>query len=418
MRQYLFILIFLALIVGCSPQDKVGKEQITWAVGKDATGAQGELIKLFESRYPAYKVNMIEMPESASTQHDSYVTYLSTADSSIDIYTIDVIWPAEFAAAEWIIPLDNYLKPIKKDDFLKGPIDACIYQGKLYAIPWFTDAGVLYYRKDILGRENLTPPRTWQELIDQAMKLQEKYKIHGFVFQAQQYEGLICNFLEYVWGNGGSIERDGKFDIANPRARQALQFMVDIIHKYKIAPGGVITYKEEESRQIFTSGKAVFHRNWPYVWAIAQNEAKGSMVKDKVGIIPMVHNVGCKSSSVLGGWNLAISKYSKNKQAAWKFIEFLSSYEAQKLYAIKGGRLPTRKDVYQDEEVLRFAPHYRDFYQVFISARPRPVSPYYSQISDLLQIELHQALTLRKTAEEALIDASKKIEEVVRQQVP
>jgi multiple sugar transport system substrate-binding protein len=195
----------------------------------------------------------------------------------------------------------------------------------------------------------------------------------------------------------------------------ALQLMADMIHKHKIVPSGITTYQEEESREVFTSGNACFHRNWPYVWAIVQDEAKKSKVENKIGVVPLPHFPGGRSSACLGGWNLAISEYSKNKDTAWKFIEFMTSYEAQKIYAIKGGRLPTREKVYRDSEVLKFAPHYEQLYRCFITARPRPISPDYSKISDTLQVELHKALTLRKSPQQALDYAKTQIEKILKE---
>lgn len=256
-RGFLSVFGVLFLLVSLTTCTKKTEEKITitWAVGKDATGAQRDLIKQFQKKYPDIEIKLMEMPESATIQHDSYVTYLSAGDSSIDVYSIDIIWPSEFASAGWVLPLDSYFTKDKQKEFLSGPIKGCTFKGKIYAVPWFTDAGILYYRKDILKKENLKPPETWQELISQAKKIQDKYKIYGFVFQSRQYEGLVCNFLEYVWSNGGKLT-DG-------RAVEALKLIVDIIHKHKIVPEGITTYKEEESRQIFTSGNACFHRNWP-----------------------------------------------------------------------------------------------------------------------------------------------------------
>ncbi|MFH1368132.1 MAG: ABC transporter substrate-binding protein [Elusimicrobiota bacterium] len=410
MRRIRIILLsfLLAFAAGCG-KNSAGKLQLTWAVGKDATGAQKKLIKLFMERHPKYLINMIEMPESANSQRDSYVTYLTAHDSSIDIYSLDIIWPAEFAAAGWLLPLGGKLTYPDRNDFLKGPLDGCTYKKELYAVPWFTDAGVLYYRKDLLENEKLTYPKTWEELEKQALLIGNKYKINGFVFQAEQYEGLVCNFLEYLWSFGGDVmDKNGKPSLDSPAGRGALGFMYDMIHINRIVPEGTLAYKEEESRQVFTSGKAVFLRNWPYVWALAQDKTK-SKVAGLVGIAPLPGNPPFKGASALGGWNLGISKFSKNPGAAWEFITFMTSAEAQKVYAIEGGRLPTRKSVYKDKDVLAFAPHYGDFYDVFVNAKPRPASPVYSQMSDIIQIEVHQALTKQKNIAEALKSIDSKL---------
>jgi len=251
---------------------------ITWAVGKDPTRFHDTLIAKFEKKFPHIKVRLLEMPEPATTMHDAYVTYLSARDPSVDVYSIDIIWPPEFGSAEWLLPLNEYISDEEMEAFLPGPIEGCTYRGSLYAIPWFTNGGVLYYRADLLKKENIVRPSTWTELVHHA-KLLKKYGVYGFVFQAHQYEGLVCNSLEYVWSNGGEVfDEDRNVVINSDEAVESLQFMKDIIHKYKITPPGVVTYKEEEARRLFTEGKAAFMRNWPYLWAIDQDSAKGSKV--------------------------------------------------------------------------------------------------------------------------------------------
>jgi len=411
-KNKLFILGTIALfLAGCGEKDS--RTLLTWSVGKDATGAHTRLIEMFESENPGIKIRHMEMPENTGAQHDAYVTYLSAKDSTVDIYTMDIIWPAEFASAGWVLPLGDKFLPNERKAFLPGPIDGCTYKGEIYAVPWFTDAGLLYYRKDLLKEANLKPPKNWKEFVRQAKLLSEKHNIHGFVFQGQQYEGLVCNYLEYVWGNGGDvIDKKGNVVLDSPKAVEALKFMVDMVQTHKLTPEGVTTYKEEESRQVFTNGEAVFLRNWPYVWALAQDASKGSKVVDKVGITPVPGKRG-KGAATLGGWNLGISAFSEHPEEAWKFIKFLTGEKAQKVFALQSARLPTRHTIYKDKEVLAYAPHYADFYQVFLNARPRPSGPLYPQISDQIQIAVHKALTLKASPIDALKEAAKQIRIII-----
>ena len=163
---------------------------ITWAVGKDPTRFHDTLIAKFEEKFPNIKVRLLEMPESATIMHDAYVTYFSARDPSVDVYSIDIIWPPEFGSAEWLLPLNEYISDEEMEAFLPGPIKGCTYRGSLYAIPWFTNGGVLYYRADLLKKENLAPPSTWTELVHHSKLLEKKYGVYGFVFQAHQYEGV------------------------------------------------------------------------------------------------------------------------------------------------------------------------------------------------------------------------------------
>ncbi|HAD81095.1 TPA: ABC transporter substrate-binding protein [Candidatus Edwardsbacteria bacterium] len=390
--------IALALAMSCA---KSGEKSLTWAVGKDPTGRHQALIEEFQRVHPGVRVNLLEMPESSSAQHDAYVTYLAAGDRTIDVYSIDIIWPAEFAQAGWLLPLDDVLT--EKEDFLPGPLAGCTYRDTLWAVPWFTDAGMLYYRSDLLKKNRLKVPVTWEELIKRASFLSKKYGMVGYAWQGQQYEGLVCNFLEVLWSCGGELFDDnGQPLLASREALQAAGIVKEMFN-IKASPLGVLTYKEEESRQLFTSGQAVFMRNWPYAWALSQDTTKGSVVAGKVGMAPLPACRGESSSSCLGGWNLAVSRFSRHPALAKELVLFLTSAESQKEFALKGGRLPTRKSVYHDQKVLEANPHYRDFYCSFITARPRPVRPDYSRISDFLQIGLHRIFTGQVPEDEGLL---------------
>lgn len=387
---------------------------ITYSHGLDATGVTKKLIAQFMAKYPEIKVNEIELPSSTDTQHDSYVTKFNAGDDSVDVMAVDIIWPPEFGAAQWVLPLNKYFSRQELDEFLPGPVNGTAYNGKQYAIPWYTDAGVLYYRKDILDEAGVQPPKTWDELVKLSQQLKGKGDTeYGFVFQGNQYEGLICDFLEYVWGNGGNVLDGKKVVLNSPQNVEALQFMVDLVNKYNIVPPGVTTYLEEDSRRVFTEGKSVFMRNWPYAWKLANQE--GSKVKGKVGIVPMpIGPRGKEPGATLGGWNLAINKYSRNVDAAVKFVKFWTSYDAQKFAAIEGARLPTRKAVYKDPDVLKVNPHFASFYDVFVTAKPRPVSPFYPMLSDAMQIQIHRAITGKISPQKALDNAAKTIEAIVK----
>ncbi|ADL08478.1 ABC transporter substrate-binding protein [Thermosediminibacter oceani] len=382
---------------------------ITYASGKDSTPATKKLIEAFEKKYPNIKVKFLELPQSPDDQHNAYVTALSAGDSSMDVIALDIIWPPEFAAAGWVLPLDDKFTPEMREKFLTGPVEAVTYNGHVWAVPRYTDAGILYYRKDIIQN----PPETWDDLIKMAKanvgKGGTKY---GIVFQGNQYEGLVCNALEFIGGNGGSILEGDRVVINSPQAIAGLQNMVNLV-KEKIAPPGITTYKEEDARIVFQQGEALFMRNWPYAWALLN--ADDSPVKGKVGIAPIPRGKDGKAGTpALGGWNLAINKYSKHPEEAWKFIEFVTSEEGQKISALYGGVLPTLKSLYQDKEILEKNPYWADFYDAFITAKPRPVSPFYTQMSDSMQINFHKALTGEITAEQAIKNIEKDLNEIIK----
>jgi multiple sugar transport system substrate-binding protein len=408
-EKYTCLFFTILFLLSACMQDK--GTVVTWAVGKDSTGIQAQLVKNFNASGQGFTVRLVEMPEAAGVQRDSYVTYLVSRDPTIDVYSLDIVWPAEFAAAGWLIPLDERFPPEARSAFLPGPVTACTWNGHIYAVPWFTDAGLLYYRRDLVA----APPMTWRDLVLQAITVRRDRDIAGFVYQGQQYEGLVCNFLEYLWSAGGDLfDRNGRPALNTKAARDALTMMYNMIHRSQIVPRAVLGYQEDDSRQVFTSGNAVFLRNWPYVWAIGQDKTK-SKVAGKTGIAPLPHWPGFRSASTLGGWNLGISKYSRHPNEAWRFIRYMTDAQVQKLYAIKGGRLPTLRSVYADPDVLAASPHYRTLYPIFINARPRPSSPIYPRISDLLQVELHRCLTGQKTVDAALQDAQAKLEDLMKE---
>jgi multiple sugar transport system substrate-binding protein len=271
---------------------------------------------------------------------------------------------------------------------------------------------LLYYRKDLLAAAGLAPPRTWAELLAAAKALQKPPELWGLVFQGKQYEGLVCVFLELLWGNGGTLLDDaGRVRVDSPEAVQALTWLVDAVRKDGVAPMGVLTFQEEEARHMFQEGRAVFMRNWPYAWNLAQQE--GSPVKGKVGILPMVHGDGGTSAATLGGWGYGISSFSKNPQAAWTFIEFASRPAALKTAYLKGGIIPSRRALFSDPELAAKSPHYKDLLKVLEGARPRPVHPQWARMSDILQVHLSAALSGLSAPEDALRAAAAEIRPAV-----
>lgn len=383
-------LVLAALLWGCASPES-GGIRIVFAAGNDPSGATAALVEEYNATHPGVEVRLQVMPANTDTQHDAYVTYLSAGESSIDLYSLDVIWTAEFARAGWIQQLPDDF--VRTEDFLQGPIESATYEGKLYAVPWFTDAGVLYYRKDLLGDVGLPPPETWNDMRHVHTTIAAPDRMDGFLWQGARYEGLVCNFLEFLWGMGGSI--DPELLGAEPREVEtkiaaALTTMLGLFED-GISPASVLTYKEEDSRRLFTEGRALFLRNWPYAWSFAQGEE--SKVRGAVGIARLPHAPGGKSYSTIGGWNIGLSSYSRHPEEALEFLKFITNDHSMKLRAVEGGYLPTTRVTYEDAEVLEANPHYANFFEVFRNARNRPKSPYYPRVSDIIQENVHGALS-------------------------
>lgn len=400
--------VIFAVLAACGrsePDD--GKLHIRYLASPDVGGFSRVIIERFEKDNPGIKVDMIEGPSSGDARENMYSTAFMAKDDAYDLAYVDVAWLPKFAAQGWLRPLDDLLPPDKTVVFLPGDLEGSRYQGRLYRVPIQSDGGMLYYRKDLLAAKGVPAPRTWAELVA-AARVTQTADITGFVFQGKQYEGLVCAFLEVVWGFGGDLlAADGEVRIDRPEAVAALQALVDAVYKDKISPQAVLTYQEEEARNVFQEGRAVFMRNWPYAWNLMQKE--GSPVRGKVGIVPMVAGPGGRSAATLGGWGFALSAYSRHPAEAYKLAEYFAGAESQKLAFLRGGILPTRKALYSDPDVLAVAPHMKDLGRVLATARPRPVHPRWPRMSDALQLHVSAALSRQETPEEALKAAALEI---------
>ncbi|CAM5764142.1 hypothetical protein LMIY3S_01047 [Labrys miyagiensis] len=341
-------------------------------------------------------VKYVELPPpSSSTEvHQALVQQLARRNGTPDVFTQDVVWIAEFAGAGWAMPLDEYYKDDVRSQYFPGLIQACTYNGKLTALPWHVDSGMLYYRKDLLEAAGAKPPQTWDELTTIAQEIQKSGKADfGYLWQGKQAEVLVCDLVEAIASNGGSIlTPDGKAGSLNDeKAVAAVQFLYDTINKSKISPSDVLSWDEEPSRQPFTAGRAPFLRNWSYVYAIAQDKA-GSSVVDKVGVVPLPHFAGGKSAACLGGYQYGINAATKNKEAAVDFLTWMSSPDTQLHYALQLGLAPTRPAVFENAQLGKEQPFMQQLQSVFVGATPRPVTPKYAQVTLAIQSGVSKAL--------------------------
>jgi multiple sugar transport system substrate-binding protein len=391
------------MIPACKKKETAGTMTIRFVTWKPNQPAVWDnIIASFEAEHPGIKVVREVGPHSSTGFHDLLTQKLKNKSPDVDVFFMDVIWPSEFAAAGWAAPLGSFFPSSERGRFLNGTILANTYKGHIYGVPVFIDSGMLYYRKDLLKKYGFSPPRTWEEMVTQAKKItageaKDNVVMDGFSGQFKQYEGLVCNMMEYILSNGGNIvdPDTGKPEIADRSAVDAVRFVRDKIIA-NIAPEGELTYEEPESLALFTQGKAVFLRSWPYAWEVS-NDPSRSRIAGKVGIARLPHFPGGKSYSTLGGWQLAVSSYSRNKEAAWTFIKYVTSRKIQKLLAIKAGLAPTRKALYDDADILKADLQFRSMKDVFVTAYPRPRSPLYPSISNVLQRYFSSAISNRNS---------------------
>jgi multiple sugar transport system substrate-binding protein len=390
-----------------------GAVELTFASAK-FYGKQtiAEVVEAFNSSQSKIHVTYKELPPpSSSTEvHQTLVQQLARRNGDPDVFTQDIIWIAEFAAAKWALPLDEYFKDSAKDYF-SGMVQACTWQEKLTALPWFVDSGMLYYRKDL----GFNAPTTWEELIASAKQAASSGGVKfGFLWQAKQAEVLVCDLVSFIGSNGGAIlQADGKtVSIADEPAIEAVQLMRDLINKEQITPADVLSWDEEPSRRPFTAGEAAFLRNWSYVWKISQSDAESKVV-DKVAVVPLPHFPNKKSAAALGGYQYGINASSKKREAAVEFVRWMSSPETQLRFATQLGLCPTRAAVFDQPEIAKEQPFMQQLKGVFLGAIPRPVTPKYPQVTLVLQSEVSRALT-NGNVKAALQTAKEKIAAIVK----
>jgi multiple sugar transport system substrate-binding protein len=351
----------------------------------------------FEKQAPGVHVIREVGPSSSTQFHDLVTQKLKNRDTQMDVFLMDVIWPAEFASAGWALPLDRYFPVSEQKKFLAAPLSANRYHSRIFGVPLFVDAGLLYYRKDLLARYGFPPPRYWPEMVETAKKILARVRdpqLVGFSGQFKQYEGLVCDMMEYIMSNGGALWDPDRLvsRLQEQPAKEAVRFVRDQIVG-EIGNQGLLAYQEPESLALFTQGKAVFHRNWPYAWKIA-NDPERSKIAGRVGMAVLPSFPGHPSVATLGGWQFGISRFSRNPELAWRFIEFMSRPEMQKTIALTTGRPPTRSALYDDPELLKRIPQLKSLLEDFKRAVPRPTTPVYIPLSNIMQRYFSSALAV------------------------
>ncbi|MFF4852487.1 ABC transporter substrate-binding protein [Streptomyces sp. NPDC001194] len=374
-----------------------GRGPLTLVTAGDLTDYLPPLLDDWNDAHPGERVTLVELPDSADETRAQMISELRSGRDRFDVLNIDVAWTSEFAAAGWIAPLDRGRFPL--DAFLRPVVDTATFDGRLYAVPYVTNAGLLYYRKDILDQEGEQPPRTWAELARQARTIAPKYGLDGYAGQFLPYEGLTVNVTEAVHSAGGSILRDdgARVTVDSDAARTGLRFLADGVRDGWISRDA-LGYKEEESRRAFQDGRLLFLRNWPYVYADAG--ASGSKVAGRFGAVPLPGPDG-PGTSVLGGSDLAVSSHARHPASAADLISYLTSERVQRQVLTKGSLPPVRAALYEDPELVRAYPYLPTLRQSVLSAVPRPKSPRYDQVSLAVQAVAQDVMALRQTPDQA-----------------
>jgi multiple sugar transport system substrate-binding protein len=396
----------VVLLAGCggggssssgSNQGTTGRGPITYVQGKDNSNVVRPLVAKWNAAHPNEKVTFKEQSESADQQHDDLVQHFQAKDPNYDAASVDVIWVAEFAAKGWLQPLkDSFALDTSK--LLPATVKTATYNNTLYAGPMSSDGGMLYYRKDLVP----TPPKTWDEMMSMC-SIAKKNNMDCYAGQFFKYEGLTVNTAEAINTAGGKIVGDdGKTPVVNsPESAKGLSRLADAYKNGNIPKEG-ITFKEEESRHAFESGKLLFLRNWPYVYGLAQTDGD-SKVKGKFAVAPLPGQSGPGASS-LGGHNMAISAFSAHKATAFDWLKFYESEETQHFLAIQGSLAPVIASQYDDPALIKKLPYLPTLKTSILNAVPRPVTPFYPAVTKAVEDNAYAAIKGDKPVPQALSD--------------
>lgn len=389
------------------------KEVVTLGFASQYTGGtqledDKKLVGKFVAENPNIKVQFVERPAGGAQQnHDWQVTVYSAKDSSLDIASVDTgaQWPAEFAPAGWLEPIDDILPKNKQEKLMPQMIYQATHAGKIYALPWMNDVGVFYVRKDLLEQAGKKTPVTWQEMVETSKAMAKPPDMWGYIPCYRKDEQLTCNLQEYWWSNNADMtDKDGKVTINSPEVVDAIQFAIDLVKTHKITPEGVNNLLLDEGRQIFTEGKAVFHRNWGYAWQRAQSGESKIVGKVEMAKIPKWGPNGTHVTN-LGGWSYVVHSASKKKDESKKLISWLGELPQQMEKYLFSGNPPAHMDAYTPESLAKYPPEIRAFagpyFEVSKTAKSRPRHPQYREMSEIIQNEAQAAILGQKTAKAA-----------------
>src|SRR6202162_519555 len=374
--RFLGVLFLVSLL---TPRHFASGETVRFAGDSDLVGDNGRWTRAVAEEWAKKTNNTLEYisrPADATSTLQLYLQYWGSKSGDVDVFLVDVIWQG--IAAPYAIDLKKFIKADIISEFFPPSIENNTVNGRLVSIPWFIDAGLLYYRTDLLEKYGYkAPPQTWEELAEMAKKIQDgeraagKPDFQGFVFEGKASESVTCNAVEWIYSYGGGtvIDPDKKVTIDNPNAIKALETAKSWVGT--ISPQGVVSYGEEEARNIWQAGNAAFMRNWPYAYALGQDPKSVISGKFSATVLPKGGADG-KNAACLGGWNLMVSAYTKNPEVAADVVRFLTSAEAQKKRAVDLSQLPTRPEVYKDPDVLAKNPWFANAVEILTNAIARP----------------------------------------------
>ncbi|MDX6238812.1 MAG: trehalose/maltose transport system substrate-binding protein [Kribbellaceae bacterium] len=391
-----------------------GRGPITFATGKDTSGFLPKQVAAWNSEHPDQKVEIKELPEDADAQRQQMVQNAQNQSDAFSVLNMDVVWTSEFAANQWIVQLPEDKFP-DLSKLIPATVETAKYRNKLYAVPITSDGGLLYFRKDLLSKAGVQPPKTWADMTAACVAVQKLPEAKGmgcYAGQFEKYEGLTVNFSEAVNSAGGVIvDKDGKPNVNTPEALAGLEELTKA-YKAGVIPKAAITYKEEEGRRAFQEGKLLFHRNWPYVYSLASKTDGSSKIVGKFGVTSLPGKDGPGVSS-LGGHDYAISAFAKNKATAVDFINFMASEARQKANIEATSQAPTYASLYDDPALTKQFPYLAPLKASILGAQPRPRVVKYGDVTAAIQQAAYDALSGKTQPKQALTALQTKLSTLI-----
>ncbi|TDB92738.1 ABC transporter substrate-binding protein [Actinomadura sp. 7K534] len=386
-----------------------GRGPITFVTGKDRSGNLQKQVDAWNSDHPQEQVRVIELPDEPNDQRQQMIQNATTKSDAYSVLNLDVVWTAEFAANRWLVELPK--DKVDLSAMLPATIKTGQYRDRLYAVPSTSDAGMLYYREDLLEKAGIAdPPKTYQEMwdaCDKVQRLPEGEDADCYFTEVNKTESMTISAVEAITAAGGSIiGPDGKPALTTPQARQGLEFLVDA--KKTRMPKEAVTLDTEGGRRYFQSGKLVFQRQWPYQYALANEDDGSSKVAGEFAVAPLPGPDGPGVAN-LGGHNLAISAFAANKATSLDFINYLTGADAQRANLLATSQAPTIAALYDDPEMVKKFPYLPVLKKAIETAEPRPVAVKYGDVTAAIQGEMYDAVTGKKSAEQALNDLQAKL---------
>jgi multiple sugar transport system substrate-binding protein len=377
-----------------------------------------QLFDRYQKANPGVSIEIETGGSTSELQRQYLSTVLNAKDPAIDIYLIDIVNPAQYFGAGWLEPLNAYmgepaaaLKP-----FLPVYASSNVVEGKLAAMPAFADAMFMYYRKDLLEKHKLAEPKTWDELAAAAKKIQAaegNANLQGLSIQGAPFEGAVCTFLLPYWSQGKDFnDAAGKLTLDRPAAAKGLKQWLSLVDA-GVIKRNVAEVKTPDTVNEFKAGQVVFAINWSWAWDRFADDAD-SKVKGRVGVMPLPAMAGGKSATCVGGWQWAVSAFSKHKADAAKLVKYMAAPEASKFLAMEGALLPTSAGLYTDADVAKLVPWFKDAANVVVAGRSRPLSRDYGQVSDVIRTTTSAVLARTKTPEEGVNDIGSRLGRVMR----